>query len=66
MNAIWIIALVILVMAPLVIPGSRRDFWRKSTIETVADAFPRKYRPWVTMLHFVLILFLAAKVKGVL
>lgn len=68
MRVFWAILLLLLAMPPILIPlcsaRARKDFWRKSAIEIVAGVVPRKYQLIVSVIYLGLVLFAAAKAKG--
>jgi hypothetical protein len=70
MRVFWAILLLLLAIPPLLIPlcgaTARKDFWRKSAIETVTGVVPRKYQCVVAVLYLALVIFAAGKVKGLL
>jgi hypothetical protein len=68
MHAFWMILLLALALPPLLLPfsrgGSWRDGLRKSAIQVVAEAAPRKHRFLVAILYLALVMFAAGKAKG--
>ena len=67
MRVSWTILLLLLAIPPLLIPlcspSARKDFWRKSAIETMLGVVPRRYQFVVAVIYLAMIMFAAGKVK---